>query len=177
MKRRVTWTLGIWVLAGTVAAQELPRPAAEPNLESVKEKASYGFGYQIGRQLKSQGLDLTLRTLARGIQDGIAGQKPALPDQELIGAMQEYQRTMMTRVAMKNKEEGETFLKENREKEGVVTLESGLQYEVLQQGDGPSPRATDQVRTHYHGTLIDGSVFDSSVSTKSYQAGRKPCSG
>jgi hypothetical protein len=71
--------------------------------------------------------------------------------------------SVLTRLAMKNKADGEAFLKANREKEGVVTLESGLQYQVLQQGNGPSPRPTDRVRTHYHGTLIDGSVFDSSV--------------
>jgi FKBP-type peptidyl-prolyl cis-trans isomerase FklB len=155
--------LGVLVSGSLLQAQELPRPGAGAKLDTVQDKASYGFGYQIGRTLKGQGLDLSLQTLIRGLQDGLAGEKPALPDQELFGAMQEFQRSMLTRLAMKNKQEGEAFLKANREKEGVVALESGLQYQVLQRGDGPSPRASDRVRTHYHGTLIDGSVFDSSL--------------
>lgn len=162
MKVRILLAVVILASPGSVLAQELPAPSG-PKMETVQDKASYGFGFQIGRQIKGQGLDLTLQMLVRGIQDGIAGQKPALPDQELFAAMQDYQRSVLTRLAMKNKADGEAFLKANREKEGVVTLESGLQYQVLKQGNGPSPRPTDRVRTHYHGTLIDGSVFDSSV--------------
>jgi FKBP-type peptidyl-prolyl cis-trans isomerase FklB len=165
MKVRALVTLGLWIASSAAVAQELPPPGGQQQvkLESVQEKASYGFGYQIGRTLRNQGLELTLQNLVQGLRDGLGGNQPPLQDQELFSAMQEHQRAMVTRLAMRNKEQGEAFLKANQEKEGVVTLESGLQYQVLEQGTGESPRASDRVKTHYHGTLIDGTVFDSSV--------------
>jgi FKBP-type peptidyl-prolyl cis-trans isomerase FklB len=150
-----------------LAAQELPAQGGQqepaPKLETVQDKASYGFGYQIGRQFRGQGMTVSVQTLLRGLQDGLGGRKSALADNDLFAAMAEHQRTGMTQLAKRNKEEGEAFLKANLEKKGVVGLESGLQYAVIQQGKGPTPKPTDRVRTHYHGTLIDGTVFDSSV--------------
>jgi FKBP-type peptidyl-prolyl cis-trans isomerase FklB len=165
MKVRALVTLGLWIASSAAVAQELPPPggAERIKLESVQEKASYGFGFQIGRTLGRQGMELTFQNLVQGLRDGLAGNQPPIQDQELFSAMQEHQREMVTRLATRNKEQGEAFLQANQEKEGVVTLESGLQYQVLEQGDGPTPRASDRVRTHYHGTLIDGTVFDSSV--------------
>jgi FKBP-type peptidyl-prolyl cis-trans isomerase FklB len=108
-------------------------------------------------------MQVAIQSLLRGLQDGLGGRQPALKDSELFAAMGEHQRSSMTLLANKNKEEGDNFLKANGQKKGVITLESGLQYSVLQQGEGATPKLDDRVRTHYHGTLIDGTVFDSTV--------------
>lgn len=138
--------------------------------ESLLERASYTIGLQIGRNLKRDGADLDVRFVIRGLMDAFSGKRPALTPEESHNAMQEFTQEMDKKMAErlkvagdKNRKEGDAFLAANKKKEGVVTLKSGLQYKVLKTGDGPSPKKTDVVRTHYHGTLIDGTVFDSSV--------------
>ncbi|MBM3997931.1 MAG: FKBP-type peptidyl-prolyl cis-trans isomerase [Planctomycetes bacterium] len=143
-------------------ADDLP-PAKQASLDSVERKASYGFGYQIGRQFRGQGLTVLLPELLNGLQDALGGKQPQLPEPELFNAMSEHQKATRTALARNNRKAGEVFLKDNAAKQGVVKLDSGLQYTVIQQGTGPKPKATDKVKTHYHGTLIDGLVFDSSV--------------
>lgn len=141
-------------------------PAADnapPALQTTQDKASYGIGYQIGKQLRGNGIQVTLPVLLRGFQDAMAGKPSALPQNEMVTAVVEHQRASLTQLAKINKEKGEAFLKANAEKPGVVKLPSGLQYQVLKKGTGPSPKLTDRVKTHYHGTLIDGTVFDSSI--------------
>ncbi|GIW95844.1 MAG: peptidyl-prolyl cis-trans isomerase [Pirellulaceae bacterium] len=133
------------------------------NLPTVQDKASYGIGYQIGRQLRGNGMLVTIPAFLRGLQDALAGKPTALPQRDMIEAIGTHQRDSLTRLAHENKEKGDAFLKANAQKPGVVQLPSGLQYQVLKQGDGPRPKLTDRVKTHYHGTLIDGTVFDSSV--------------
>ena len=132
-------------------------------LDTVAKKASYGLGLQLGAQYGN--LDLAI--LKRGIEDAIAGRKPALSDADIRKAVTNLKRDWGKRQGELNRKKGEAFLKANKEKEGVIALPSGLQYKIRSRGDGKSPGATDLVTVHYHGTLIDGSVFDSSVERKS----------
>jgi FKBP-type peptidyl-prolyl cis-trans isomerase FklB len=146
--------------------------AQEPKLElkTLVEKVSYGIGLNIGRDMKSQELDLNTALLIKGITDGIGGKDGALTEEDLRAAMVEFQGIMrakmekkQTEASAKNIADGQKFLAENAKKPGVTVLESGLQYKVIKAGNGPSPTKDDRVSTHYHGTLMDGTVFDSSV--------------
>jgi FKBP-type peptidyl-prolyl cis-trans isomerase len=122
--------------------------------------------------MKSQGIKIDLVELAAGIKDAIEGGKPKFSQEELGAAMQAFETEMQAKAqAMQAEEakkfeaakaEGEKFLAENKKREGVTTTASGLQYEVITKADGAKPAATDQVKVHYHGTLVDGKVFDSS---------------
>jgi FKBP-type peptidyl-prolyl cis-trans isomerase len=157
--------VGLW--AATAWAQEqIPpsrksAPAAAP--ETDEERGAYAIGLGIGQTLRSQQLDdVDLTFLARGIKDALTGAKPALSDKEIQTTMQTMQKRALSRVTTRNKTEGEKFLAANAKKEGVKTTKSGLQYKVLKEGKGPSPKATDVVRTTYQGSFINGQVFDSS---------------
>ncbi len=154
----------VFVLAATACAQ--PPAAASPPPKTLKEQASYGIGFNIGHNLKEDGLDVDPAMLARGLVDALGGAQPQLTEQEIAKALEEFQKVVeqqMAQRAGKAAQEGEAFLAANAKKEGVVVLPSGLQYKVLKQGTGASPTTTDVVRTHYHGTFINGKVFDSSV--------------
>ncbi len=133
---------------------------------TIEQHASYGIGRQMGEQLTSnpfEGLDKD--AVIAGITDALGGQ-PSQVDPELINAgFQEIQKRMQAMQAEQAGSlaaEGEAFLKENATRDEITTTDSGLQYEVLNAGDGDIPAATATVRTHYHGTLVDGTVFDSS---------------
>jgi FKBP-type peptidyl-prolyl cis-trans isomerase len=157
--------------ASTVDAQEqIPaskKSAPAPAPKTDEERGGYAVGLGIGQMLKSQQLaDIDLVFLVSGIKDALAGAKPALSEKEIEEATVRMQKNALARVAARNKAEGEKFLAANAKKEGVKTTKSGLQYKVLKEGSGPSPKATDMVRTHYHGTFINGEVFDSSVERK-----------
>jgi FKBP-type peptidyl-prolyl cis-trans isomerase FklB len=153
------------LLATGVCAQD------KMDLKDSKQKTSYAIGMDIGANFKRQELDLDMKALAAGIADTLAGKtqltaieaKEAISDfrAQLMAKMQEKEKVAVE----KNAKDGEAFLAANGKKEGVKTTASGLQYKVLKAGDGKgkSPKATDTVKVHYHGTLIDGSVFDSSV--------------
>jgi FKBP-type peptidyl-prolyl cis-trans isomerase FklB len=135
------------------------------------DKVSYALGLGIGRQLSDMGAkDLNIDDFAQAIKDVIAGTKPQISDQEAQTIVQNFfaeqekkQRADAAERFKDNKEAGEKYLAENTQKEGVVTLPSGLQYKVLKEGNGRKPKATDQVKCHYEGMLIDGTLFDSSV--------------
>lgn len=149
--------------AGSAGAQE------KPVLKDGKEKISYIIGMEIGGNFKKQSIDIDPDTLARGIKDGLSGAKPLLSEQEAREVMTTFEKEMRSRqeaaqqaAGEKNKKEGEVFLAENKKKEGVKTLPSGLQYRVIKAGTGKKPAATDTVTTHYRGTLINGTEFDSS---------------
>jgi FKBP-type peptidyl-prolyl cis-trans isomerase FklB len=153
-------------LCATPVTAQNPRAAKSPQLETTRDKASYAIGLSIGQNMARQGLDLSANLLARGIADALQKRDPLLTPQQLQAAMQAFQREMTAKQdakGVKNKADGEAFLAKNKKKKGVTTLESGLQFEVLKAGSGPRPKETDTVRTHYHGTLIDGTVFDSSL--------------
>jgi FKBP-type peptidyl-prolyl cis-trans isomerase FklB len=184
MKRALMGLMAGAVVAGSALAQApqpgATAPAAAPatapaagaagaGLSTTQQKASYGLGLSLGRNFKSQSIDIDMEILIKGMRDGMAGAKPALTDPQIQEALQAFQQEVMTKQAERakaegaaNKKAGEDFLKANAAKPGVVTLPSGLQYKVVKEGTGAMPKATDTVTTHYKGTLLDGTQFDSS---------------
>ncbi len=172
MNRFWMFSLVFVLLAAPAFAQE---PAQRedtdaPALESVREKASYAFGRNVGRSVRAGGYDIDIAAFTKGLADAIAGAKARLTDKEMSDAIVAFEaesaaaRAERDRLqAEKNLKEGREFLAANKEKEGVKTLESGLQYKVIKSGKGKTPTAKDRIRAHYHGTLLDGTVFDSSV--------------
>lgn len=136
---------------------------------TAKDTASYAVGQQIGKSLVDQGLDLDVNQLIAGLRDMMAG-KPLLSDEALQQAMVKLQQEQMARMQAENakkgeaaKAKGEAFLADNKKKAGVMTTPSGLQYKVVTEGKGKKPTKDNTVKVHYTGTLIDGTVFDSSV--------------
>ena len=127
------------------------------------DKVSYALGLGIARQLAGMGAsEVNVADFAQALKDIFAGKEPQVTDQEGQQLVNEFFQNKQAEMAAKAKEAGENFLEENGKKEGVVTLPSGLQYQVLREGNGKKPKATDKVECHYEGTLIDGTKFDSS---------------
>ncbi|MBC8357255.1 MAG: FKBP-type peptidyl-prolyl cis-trans isomerase [Planctomycetes bacterium] len=161
----------IILLSSVADAQDTPNNAIPaPGYKTTVEQASYGIGTNIGRNLKADGLEISVEALAQGIKDVLAGSELRLTQAQIKAALDAFQKEMAAKSSArgkatgeKNIRDGKAFLAGNKAKRGVVTLPSGLQYAVLKKGNGPSPKVTDTVRTHYHGTLISGEVFDSSV--------------
>ncbi|WMJ74816.1 FKBP-type peptidyl-prolyl cis-trans isomerase [Cytophagaceae bacterium ABcell3] len=136
----------------------------QSTLSSEKDSISYSLGINIGQNLMAQGFeDINLEMLNKAFQDVYKGEDLQISQEKANEILTAYMQEQQTRKMEKNLAEGKKFLEENKKKEGVVELPSGLQYEIIKEGDGPKPKETDKVTTHYHGTLIDGSVFDSSV--------------
>ena len=135
------------------------------------DKLSYALGLGIGRQLAQMGAnDLSIDDFAAAIKDVVAGNELKMSNHEAQNIVQDYfakqEQKIQAEMAEKGKaakEAGEKYLAENAKKEGVVTTKSGLQYQVLKEGNGRKPKATDSVKCHYEGFLIDGTLFDSSV--------------
>ena len=128
----------------------------------MKDKVAYALGTSIGLQLQQMGAnELDITDFSQGVKDALAG-SPVMERAEIEAVINEFFTRKSQEQAAKAKEEGARFLAENAKKEGVVTLPSGLQYQVLREGNGKKPKATDQVRCHYEGTLSNGTVFDSS---------------
>src|SRR3984957_19775576 len=170
-----------------------PKPPAKPGsavankptvltLTTQKDKASYAIGLNIGKSMHKDSVDIDPRILLRGLRDGLAGSKPLLTDDEARAVMVTLQSEMRKKQEAKmlvqgeaNKKEGEAFLGDNKTKDGVVTLPSGLQYKILKEGTGPKPAATDTVVCNYKGTLLDNTEFDSSY--KRGQPATFPVSG
>lgn len=149
--------------AGITIAQDVQPPKEE------KDRISYAIGTDIGGTLKKQGIEFNPEMLFNGIRDANAGGKLLMSDDEMQQTMQAFQTKMQEKMSKqkgeagaKNKTEGVAYLENNKKKEGVKTLPSGLQYKVLSEGKGEKPKASDSVTTHYRGTLIDGTEFDSS---------------
>ena len=127
------------------------------------DKVSYALGIGIGRQLADMGAnDIVTEDFAAAMKDVLTGAQLQIDETEAQAMVQEYLQRKGEERLKNVKAEGEAFLADNANKEGIVTLPSGLQYQVLQEGNGKSPKATDQVKCHYEGTLINGKVFDSS---------------
>jgi FKBP-type peptidyl-prolyl cis-trans isomerase FklB len=152
MKLRLIAVLGVLFLVSQVYGQ------GKVVLKNQKEKVSYIIGMDIGGNLKRQLIDVDPSIFAKGIKDALSGEKPLLTEQEIQETMIAFQREVME----KQKKRGEAFLAENKNKEGVKTLPSGLQYKVIKAGTGKIPKLNDTVATHYRGILIDGTEFDSS---------------
>ena len=149
------------------------------NLDSHQAQVSYIIGRDLARNFAQQGLELDVDTLAGALKEGLQGLPSRLTQEQMQAAMQQLQEQMGggadddqnqdqdPNAMNNNKAEGEAFLAENASKPGVTTLPSGLQYEVITEGTGAKPKLSSSVTTHYHGTLINGTVFDSS-----YQRGQ-----
>ena len=143
-------------------------------MDTNKEKVSYSIGFETGKNLKRQFEDMDLEILINGFQDAVKDAEPQLKIDEITAMLnvlrkqiEEQQKLFIARLSEENKREGESFLQDNKQKDGVVTLPSGLQYKVLKAGEGPHPTFLDTVTVHYRGQLIDGRDFDNS-----YQRGK-----
>jgi FKBP-type peptidyl-prolyl cis-trans isomerase len=147
------------VVASALAQEKAAPKPTDSELNDVRQKASYGVGLSVGKQLAAQGIDLDPEPLAQGIRDALAGKAQRLTDQQIKDAMVAYQEELIS----KKSRDGEAFLAENKKKEGVKTTASGLQYKVIKEGAGKSPKATDTVTVNYEGRLTDNTVFDSSA--------------
>jgi FKBP-type peptidyl-prolyl cis-trans isomerase FklB len=150
-------------------AAEEAKISPEMKLDTPKSRISYTIGVNIGKDFKSQKMDIDADVLFMGLKDSLTGKELQLTDEEMASEIQTFQEEMqakitaeMEKAVAKNQMEGEAFLAENAKQEGVVVTESGLQYKVLEPGEGDSPGPADMATVHYRGTLIDGTPFDSS---------------
>jgi FKBP-type peptidyl-prolyl cis-trans isomerase FklB len=162
--------VSVCVVSSLLLAEDIPAKKGTLELKTTRDQASYAIGQNIGRSIQNDGLELNVAALVQGLMDALNGAQAKLTPQQAQAALESLGRDMDTRRAErarvegeKNKKEGDTFLAANKSKQGVVTLPSGLQYTILKSGNGPTPKLNDRVKTHYHGTLISGKVFDSSV--------------
>ncbi|MCU0588995.1 MAG: FKBP-type peptidyl-prolyl cis-trans isomerase [Syntrophobacteraceae bacterium] len=192
MKILVSIVLSTFLLLGQTAAAEERKAAAKPKasgektaaepskakaeLKTNKEKLSYTLGYDVGRRIKQNAVELDMEVFVKAFRDGMSGREGVLSEEEMKAALVPLQEEMKTRrvedakkkaeqnkeLSEKNKAAGATFLAETAKKEGVVTLPSGLLYKVVKEGAGKTPQKTDTVAVNYRGTLIDGTEFDSS---------------
>lgn len=132
--------------------------------EKRMDKISYALGLSIGNNFQNSGINsLQVEDFVKGLNDVLSGAQPAISYDEAKQVINEFFMNLQKQKLELNKKAGEEFLTINKGKAGVVTLPSGLQYQVLQNGEGAKPTASDKVKCHYHGTLINGTVFDSSV--------------
>ena len=143
------------------------KAADSAELKTPAQKASYGIGLSMGKNLSQEGMDdLDSQAVALGIEDALAKKDQRLTDEELMEAFGFLQARAQERMSALNDaaaKAGADFLAENAKREGVQTTESGLQYEVIKKAEGAQPKVSDVVSVHYQGTLVDGSVFDSSI--------------
>ncbi len=156
-------TLSVALLATSVQAED-------PKLESDLDKASYLIGRNIGETINRDGIKLNVENLVTGLREGLTGKDSKIPEADAVKIMETFQAEMQKQAEAKaasasaeNLAAGTKFLADNKKREGVKVTKSGLQYEVISEGKGAKPTPLDTVTVHYHGTLIDGAVFDSSV--------------
>ncbi len=159
----------LFIVPAIVWAQEKENEKAL-ELKTIKEKLGYSMGLDVGNYFKGIGDEINFETLIRGLEDAFNGAEPAISQEEIASVQKQFGEKMQARqeeqlTAMKenNSKTGMTFLEQNKKREGVVVTESGLQYELMEKGEGAKPKATDTVKVDYVGTLIDGTEFDNSV--------------
>ncbi|MBM3306847.1 MAG: FKBP-type peptidyl-prolyl cis-trans isomerase [Candidatus Eisenbacteria bacterium] len=143
--------------------------APKKQLSTFDERSSYAIGLNVGASLKATNMPIDVAAFVQGLRDTLEGGKPLMTSEEVMTVMQEFSQKARDaelkkrdEAAATNLDAGRAFLEANKAKDGIVTTASGLQYEVLTQGGGAKPKATDRVSVHYRGTLIDGTEFDSS---------------
>jgi len=146
--------------------------AATPitNKSPAKEQFSYSYGYLMGRNNTDALTDLNLDIFYQGLQEGAQSKTARLTDEEMAKAINDYKKTLEAKQLVEfqktgqlNAQAGAAFLADNAKKSGVITTKSGLQYQVLKEGNGQKPKATSRVKVNYEGRLLDGTVFDSSI--------------
>ena len=164
MQRLGIATLGLFALA--LSAAGCTSGGGSANLETFNDSASYALGQGMGETIYSGDIPVNRELIVQGLYDAIDG-KGQFARADLVPMItrlrNDARQAQIEGQGSDNLAAGQAYLAENGAREGVITTASGLQYEVLEAGDGPQPSATDRVRVHYHGTLIDGTVFDSSV--------------
>ncbi len=172
MKLHYITIIAMGLFAFQVSADE--GKVTQDTLTSKQDKISYIFGHNIGKNMNQQGIEVNAEALSQGIQDGLSNTESKINIEEMTKLMQEFRKEMTAKKdaqkkeqSDKNTKEGEAFLAENAKKDGVVVLPSGLQYKVIASGKGKTPKATDRVKVHYKGTLLDGTEFDSSYKRNS----------
>ncbi|KTD14802.1 macrophage infectivity potentiator [Legionella gratiana] len=138
------------------------------SLATDKDKLSYSIGADLGKNFKNQGIEVNPEVLAKGMQDGMSGAQLILTEEQMKDVLSKFQKDLMAKrsaefnkKAEENKAKGDAFLSANKAKPGVVALPSGLQYKIIDAGNGTKPGKSDTVTVEYTGTLIDGTVFDS----------------
>jgi len=168
--RRLATFLMAPVLVGAMSACQEQAKEPEPmTLDTPEKRLSYGIALRMGERMAADGMTMDVDAYAMGMRDAFDGAEPRLSEEEITAEMMAFQEKMQAErdgeqatVAAGNSEAGAAFLAENAQRDGVTVTESGLQYEVVEAGSGASPGVDDQVEVHYRGTLIDGTVFDSS---------------
>ncbi len=152
------------------AAPAAQAPAPAPTFKTQKEKVSYAIGMEMGKGVKSQGIEVDPSIVQQGLKDALSDAKPQMSEEELrqvITALQQEIRQKQMQIqeaaAAENKTKGDAFLAENAKKQGMVVLPDGLQYKILTAGQGKKPAETDTVLCNYKGTFVDGTEFDSST--------------
>jgi FKBP-type peptidyl-prolyl cis-trans isomerase FklB len=157
------------ICLGAICIASLGLAQDKPQLKDQKDKASYSIGYDIGDTFKKQKIELNVDAMVAGLKEALAGKEATMSKEERDKTLQAFQKEMMEKqvaaskeAGAKNQAEGQKFLDENKKMDGVKTTASGLQYKVIKEGTGASPKETDTVVTNYRGTLIDGTEFDSS---------------
>ncbi len=171
-KTLVAVAVASFVLVGCSADKEPAAPVEKPyTLETEQQKLGYSLGLMLGERLKSDVEELDVDALRRAVEAVYSGAEPLLKPEEVEATMMAFQKkkveeqqAAVTKMAEGNLAKGQAYMAENGKKEGVITTESGLQYEVLTAGEGASPKAEDTVKVHYRGSLISGTDFDSSYS-------------
>jgi FKBP-type peptidyl-prolyl cis-trans isomerase len=170
MKRKWMVVLGVVLLTAQCAKEP-------SDLKTEKDKVAYSIGVSVARNIKQHDIDVNPDFVVKGLRDGLSGQKLLLSDDEMQAIKTAFQKDQQLKqmearkkAMLENKKEGETFLAENKKKEDVVTLPSGLQYKILKAGEGKKPRLEDAVEVRYRGTLINGKEFNSSgTGTKTFK--------
>lgn len=168
MRKSVIYFIGLFLAIAAMSCQQ-NGGVSDVKLETPADSAGYAIGILVGNNNKEQvnnapgGADINLDAMVAGFAKAAMGEETELTPEEADRIVREYFTSAGERQGQENLEAGNAFLEENKERPEVKVTDSGLQYEVLQEGDGPIPEEGDRVRVHYHGTLIDGTVFDSSV--------------
>jgi FKBP-type peptidyl-prolyl cis-trans isomerase FklB len=161
----------ISITAATAQTKPAPKPkpavkpaAPAPVLKSAIDSFSYSIGLSIANFYKQQGITkINTNLVSKAISDATANKKTLLTEEEMNMSISNYLQKLKAEKSAANRQAGDAFLAENKKKPGVVTLPSGLQYQIIKEGTGEKPTINDKVKCHYHGTLLNGTVFDSSV--------------
>jgi FKBP-type peptidyl-prolyl cis-trans isomerase len=170
MIRSAIIAMACFGLFSVQACSQSSEKGAPMELKTQKDKASYSIGVSIGKNLKDQKVEINTDILVKGLLDAYTGAKTQLTEKEMGDVLTQFQQEIMAKAQEEaakkggeNKSKGEKFLADNKNKPGVKTTPSGLQYTVISEGTGPKPTASSTVKVHYTGKLIDGRTFDSSV--------------
>jgi FKBP-type peptidyl-prolyl cis-trans isomerase len=168
MKKSFYYLLVVYLVILSASCQQ-QNTSKGPELVTTADSAGYAIGILVGNNNKQQisnapgGADINLEAMTAGFRSASLDDEPEMTMEEADRIIRAYFEQASSKAGQENLESGNAFLEQNRSREGITVTESGLQYEVLKQGSGEKPDSTDKVRVHYHGTLVDGTVFDSSV--------------